>query len=272
MGTFAAAGDRDLTVFEDQWLHRTGAPTLSLGEVEFKDDKVKVKVEQLAPIYDLEVPVVVTTAKGDTEHIVRLTGESDEFTIKGQGIRQVSIDPDYHLFRRLHRQEIEATITQVLADEEPAFVMGAAATPMMQAAGQAFAAGFVEDDSVTVQTDGQLVAGGQANVIMNPDAALLKQLAPKDLKIAGSMIFLGGKRYERAKFDLVFAAADPNDPTVTDLVLLCDSPQRLEGLANRVSHYGKYSWLMLPVGSGRPDRGNWQPGESPLTAFKTAKK
>ena len=143
---------------------------------------------------------------------------------------------------------------------------------MMQAAGQAFAVGFAEDDAVLLATDGQLVPGGQANIIINPDADLLQRLAPADLKLAGKMLFLGGKRYARDKYDLVFAAADPADPAVTDLVILCDSPQRLEGLANRVGHYGKYSWLMMPVGAGRPDRGNWIPGVSPLTAVKTAKK
>ncbi len=271
MAAFAVAGDRELEDFQAQWLNRTGAPVLSLGEVDFEQDKVKLEIRQEAPAYDLEVPVVVTTAKGSEEHIVRLEGESGEFTLEGQGIRQVAVDPDYHLFRRLHHQEIEATITQVLADAAPVFVMGEA-TPRLLAAGQAFAAGFVEDDTVEVATDGQLVPGGHANIIINPDAELLKRLVPKDLQIAGRMIFLGGKRYDRKKFDLVFATPDPADPTVTDLVLLCDSPERLEGLANRVSHYGKYSWLLLPLGSGRPDRGNWTPGESPLTAFETAKK
>ncbi len=269
--TFADAGERDLGVFEEQWLKRTGAPVLSLGEVEFKGDKVKLEIRQESPTYDLDVPVVLVTAKGREEHIVRLEGESGKFTLEGKGIKQVAIDPDYHLFRRLHQQEIEATITQVLAEAEPVFVMGGA-TPRLEAAGQSFATSFTEDDAAELLTDGALVAGGHSNVIMNPDSVLLQRLSPKDLQVAGKMIFLGGKRYDRAKYDLVFAAHDPDDPAVTHLVVLCDSPQRLEGLANRVSHYGKYSWLMLPVGSGRPDRGNWTPGESPLLASQTAKK
>ena len=40
-----------------------------------------------------------------------LTGDSGEFTLEGKGIKRVAIDPDYHVFRRLHQQEIEATIT-----------------------------------------------------------------------------------------------------------------------------------------------------------------
>ena len=268
MATFAAAGDRDLDVFQEQWLARSGAPTLSLGKTEFKDKSVKVTIIQDTPTYELDIPVVVTTAQGTEEHIVRLDGESGEFTLKGKGIRQVAIDPDFHLFRRLHPQEIEATITQVLAEAEPVFVTGAETTPMLQAAAQTFATGFSEDEAVVVQADGQLVPGGHSNIIMNPDAALLKRLLPAELKLAGKQIFLGGKRYGREKFDLVFAAADPDDPSVTHLVVLCDSPPRLENLANRVGHYGKYSWLILPVGSGSPDRGNWQPGTSPLLAVK----
>ena len=64
------------------------------------------------------------------------------------------------------------------------------------------------------------------------------------------------------------SAQDPNDPEVTDLVILCASTHRLEALARRVGHYGKYSWLLLPVGQGKVLRGNWPAGDSPLMAAK----
>ncbi len=271
INTFATAGERDLAVFQEQWLARTGAPVLSLGEVEFKDGQVKLEIRQQNPAYDLEVPVVLTTAQGSEEHVVRLDGETGRFTLPGADVEKVAVDPDFHLFRRLHQQEIEATITQVLAEAEPVFVMAGGGAALLEA-GQEFASNFVEDGSAALAAGGVLVSEGHSNVIMNPDPALLKSLSPPELQVAGKMIFLNGKRYDRAKYDLVFAAHDPDDAAVTHLVVLCDSAQRLAGLANRVSHYGKYSWLMLPVGSGRPDRGNWTPGESPLQAFETAKK
>jgi hypothetical protein len=49
-------------------------------------------------------------------------------------------------------------------------------------------------------------------------------------------------------------------------VVIADSAPRLESLARRVGHYGKYSWLLLPKGQGRVERGNWPVGDSPLTA------
>jgi len=270
MVTFAAAADRDLSGFQAQWLTRTGAPLLSLGPVTFEDDQVKIELLQASPAYDLEVPVVLTTAQGEVEHVVKLTGERGAFILKGSDIRRVAVDPDFHLFRRLHGQEIEATISQVLADDAPVFVMGAG-KPLLWDAGQAFAADFVEDESASASTDGRLVPGGHANVILNPDEALLQRLIPAELKLAGKKIFLGGKRYDRDRYDLVFAAPDPDDPAVTDLVVVCAAAPRLAGLASRVSHYGKYSWLMLPTGSGRPERGHWTPGESPLLANRPAK-
>jgi len=271
MAMFADAGQRDLDAFQAQWLNRTGAPTLSLGEVDFGKDKVELEIRQTEPVYELDIPVVVTMDGRDEQHTVHLDSAAHRFVIEGRGIDAVAVDPDYHLFRRLHPQEIEATVSQVLAEPAPVFVMGPA-TAAMQTAGRAFASGFAEDDSARVISDGRISANGHANILLNPDAALLKRLAPAELKLAGQMIFLGGKRYARDEFDLVFAAPDPDDGTVTHLVVLCGSPERLEGLATRVSHYGKYSWLLLPVGSGRPERGNWTPGASPLTAAETTKR
>jgi hypothetical protein len=49
-------------------------------------------------------------------------------------------------------------------------------------------------------------------------------------------------------------------------VVLSDSVRRLEVLAGRIGHYGKYSWLLLPKGQGRVLRGNWPVGDSPLIA------
>jgi len=265
---FAAAGELDLSVFQQQWLTRKGAPELALGEVDFQKHRVKIELQQTQPVYELWVPVVVTSAAGTETHRLHLVESSQSFTIKGESISQVAVDPDDHLFRRLAPQEIEPTITQVLAAVEPAFVTGAD-EPMMLASSEAFAAAFVEQDGVEIHTDGQLVPGGRTNIVINPDQEVFSQLAPAELQLVGSAIFLGGKRYKSREFDLVFAAADPQDASLTHLVVVCRSPSRLEGLARRIGHYGKYSWLMLPVGTGRPDRGNWTPGDSPLVRARS---
>ncbi|MEN8008155.1 MAG: M1 family aminopeptidase [Candidatus Krumholzibacteriota bacterium] len=267
MNAFAKAGDLDLTRFQEQWLTWTGAPKLDLGQVDFQDDKVVFTLDQGETEYHLDVPVVVTTKEGAEERVVILDGPSAEFEIEAAGITGLAVDPDCHLFRHLHPEEIEPTISQILGEENPGFVTDGAA-PDMVAAARNFAAGFAEKDDYPFSEDGSAPADCGATVVINPGSALLKTYLPQELVVSGSTAFLEGKRYSLKENDLVFAAQDPDDPSLTHLVILCDSTHRLEAMARRVVHYGKYSWLMMPVGQGRPLRGNWKGGVSPLTAAR----
>ena len=267
MDAFSKAGDLDLTGFQDQWLDWTGAPHLDLGPIEFGDDKVVFTISQGELAYSLEVPVVITTSEGTEEHLLFLDSPGAEFEIEADGITQLSVDPDCHLFRHLHPEEIEPTISQLLGEENPGFVTEGAAPDMVTAA-RNFAAGFSEKEDYAFSEDGTFPEGCRASVIINPGSAQLKKYLPRELVVSGTTVFLEGKRFSLKENDLVFAAQDPDDPALTHLVILCDSTYRLEALSRRVGHYGKYSWLLLPTGQGRPLRGNWLGGESPLTAVR----
>jgi len=267
MAAFSKAGNIDLTQFQEQWLDWTGAPMLDLGQIEFQDDKVVFTLSQGQAAYSLEVPVVVSTKDGAEEHLLVLDTSSSEFEIEAPGITGLSVDPDCHLFRHLHPEEIEPTISQILGEENPGFVTEGAA-PDMAAAARKFAAEFSEKEEFPFSEDGTIPGDCRASVVINPGSALLKKYLPQELVVSGTTMFLAGKRYSMKEYDLVFAAQDPNDPELTHLVIVCDSTHRLEALARRVGHYGKYSWLLLPTGQGRPLRGNWLGGASPLTAAR----
>jgi len=267
LNAFAESGDLDPEEFGQQWLFRTGAPALDLGPVEFREDKVTFTLLQDEPPYELEVPVVLTTDAGDEEHIVVLDSPAAEFTLEVAGVRQLAVDPDCHLFRRLHAEEIEPTLSQVLGDEAPVIVTEGAGPELAEAA-RKFGRQFVEDEEFFLFEDGTWIAEGHAAVVINPGPELLKSFLPGELVVSGSTVFLAGKRYNLKDYDLVFAAEDPVNADLTDLVILCDSPPRLESLAGRVGHYGKYSWLLMPTGQGQVLRGNWTAGKSPLIAAR----
>jgi hypothetical protein len=252
--------------FAAQWLQRTGAPTLALADVKFGANDVSFRLTQPAPAYDLDVPVTVTGPGGATEHVVHLAGAGGSFNLAVAGATKLAVDPDCHLFRRLDPAEIEPTISQVFGSERHVFVTDGATGPLAAAA-QAFARAFAENDSVQV-VDGALPADDRTAVVLNPGPALLAKLAPAGLTLAGRYFYLDGKRYGLDATDLVFAGPDPRRPGATALVVVCGSADRLPGLAGRVSHYGKYSWLALPAGQGRPERGNWPAGASPLLATR----
>ncbi len=269
---FSKASGRDLTSFQEQWLTRTGAPTLKVDDVEFEDNKVTFRLQQGSPPYDLQVPVVVTTKAGPEQHLVHLDKMSDRFELKVSGAKILAVDPNTQLFRRLHPAEIEPTVSQILAEIAPTIVLDHAPA-LMTAAARNFAGEFIEQPLYAFIEDGHLppdakMGTGRSNIVINPGKELLAGYKNSELMISGKNFFLGGKRYSLDKFDLVFTASSPLDPSLTDMVILCNSPHRLEALARRLGHYGKYSYLVFPVGQGSPVKGNWQLSDSPLVVMK----
>jgi hypothetical protein len=225
-------------------------------------------LHQGAPPYALEVPVTVTTASGEQEHICKLDKMRQEFSIDAPGAIAIHIDPDYHLFRRLDPREIETTISQVLAEDAPVFSLPSAA-PDFAAAAEGFARAFVTTELVSLLPNGELPVDvspemAASTVLLRNTAGGLAEYQPAGLTIAGSSVYLAGKRYSLDEYDLVYTVADPYHPHVTDLVVVTRSAQRMESLGRRLGHYGKYSWLLLPAGQGRVLKGNWVPPSVPL--------
>lgn len=265
---FEEASGQDLLLFKDQWLTRAGAPFLSVDDVVFEKDQVTFRLQQGSPPYALQIPVIVENKAGAEEHIVHLNKMSDRFALKVSGASTLSVDPGTQIFRRLHSAEIEPTISQVLAEIGPTIVLDHAPALMTDAA-RKFAEDFIEQPLYAFIEDGHLPADaklgtGQSNIVINPGKELLAEFKNDELMISGKNFFLGGKRFSLQKFDLVFTASNPYDSSQTDLVILCNSPHRLEALARRLGHYGKYSYLIFPVGQGSVVKGNWQLSDSPM--------
>ena len=251
---------RDLTVFRDQWLTRTGAPILHLASAESRSDTVSFTLRQSEPAYDLLVPILVTSGREPIRHQVRLTQLEESFTVIAPGARALMVDPRYDLFRRLHPAEIEPTLSRVLAADRQVFVPPPY-EPRWLAPTAAFARAFCECSEPLLSRDGR-PQDGAVNVLVNPEFGPLAERLPPELRVHGDLVFLAGMRYDLREYDLIFAAEAPRGGT--DLVIVTRDPERLERLGRRLGHYGKYSWLLLPAKAGDILRGNWQPALSPL--------
>ncbi len=260
-----ANSGRDLDAFRRQWLERTGAPELTLDDVHRDGDQLRLTLRQPHPAYDLLVPVTIETTSGTVSeqlrHTVRLTDTAQVFSFEAPGAVAVAVDPRYDLFRHLHPQEIEPTLSQVLAAEQHVFVAPAQGA-MVQHATREFAEGFCECDDPDVRTDGAPDPAA-VNVLVNPAPEVLAARLPAGLEVHGDLVFLEGLRHGLADHDLVFAAPAPGGGT--DLVVLSRDAKRLGALGSRLGHYGKYSWLLFPAGPGRVERGNWSPADNPLS-------
>ncbi len=269
LAAWGELGGFDPAPLAAQWLDRAGAPVLALGEVKFGPDQVEFVLQQAAPVYALSVPVRIEGAAGATMHAVELDRAEQRFTLPAEAPVRLAVDPDYDLFRRLHFQEVEPTLNQVLAEEVPNVVCTAAEADAARAFGEAFADGRYFNLLTGGFPPSDLPPGSfQSNILINPAPAVAGHYRRPELAVAGRTLVLEGRRYSLDEYDLVYTAVNPAQADVTDLVVLCGSPARLAGLGGRLGHYGKYSWLLLPAGQGRVLRGNWAPAASPLTASK----
>jgi len=261
LDAFARHGGVDLSGYGAQWLGREGAPLISLAGAAREGDAVVVTLAQDEPAWDIDVPVVIESPSGTAEHVVTLDAPEVSYTFETPGATAVRVDPDYHVFRRLHPQEIEPTLNLVLGDPQPRFVLPEGP---LAAAGRAFAEDWLEGgEPVIVAADAP--ADGHARILLDPDPETLAALMPDGAVISGNLLFLEGQRHDLTKADAVMAVASPDEPGVTWLVVISGSAPRLERLAGRLSHYGKYSHLVLPA-RGRVLKGNWPVARSPLGA------
>jgi hypothetical protein len=132
--SFETVTGKDLTPFFDQWLKRTGAPTLKLSDVNIKEKKkqytlsFKIAQTQNEDVFDVNIPVVVylegkTTV---THEKINLSERKQEysFNYSSRPLR-VDIDPQFDIIRRLDKKEVPATLSQVLGSKDGIVILPA---------------------------------------------------------------------------------------------------------------------------------------------------
>jgi hypothetical protein len=114
---FENISGKDLTQFQKVWVEEPGVPLISL--IESNDSLYVVQSEYEKPMW---IPITATQNYGD---IFNGTVYSDsEFTfVNTDGIKEITIDPDYHLMRKLHPEELDMTIRQLLSESSFNFVV-----------------------------------------------------------------------------------------------------------------------------------------------------
>ncbi|MCD4832353.1 MAG: hypothetical protein K8R31_01050 [Bacteroidales bacterium] len=132
--SFEAVTGKDLTSFFDQWLKRTGAPTLKLSDVNIKEEKKQYTLSfniaqtQNEDVFDVNIPVVVYL-EGETtvtHEKINLSKRKQEysFNYSSKPLR-IDIDPQFDIIRRLDKKEVPATLSQVFGAKNSIIILPA---------------------------------------------------------------------------------------------------------------------------------------------------
>jgi hypothetical protein len=276
---FNAVADEPLDAFFAQWITRPGAPELRLRSVGVEEGgsgfwlRAVIEQTQDAPPYALRVPVAVQV-EGREQAILRevvMDGRERqlELDLPARPLR-LAVDPAFDLFRRLHRDEIPPAISQALGGEAVLMVLPSAAPEPVREAYVELVQSWQRgrDADVEIRRDDELEALPSDRVVWllgweNRFRPVLDEaLTGYDFESEADGVSLAGKTLRRDEHAVVVLARHPGNPDRALAWVAADNVAAMPGLARKLPHYGKYSYL----GFAGDEPENVHKGQWPVTA------
>ncbi len=276
--SFEGVTGEELGGFFDQWVTRPGAPSLSVS-AGVRDTagsfRIEGRLDQLAggEPFVLEVPVVVQTATGTETTTVRIDEVRNWFdlTVEEPPLA-LHVDPEFDVFRLLDPRETPPSIGQIFGEPEILAVVPAAAGQEELARYHRLMDGWRSDShAIEVRRDTQVSAlpDDRGVWILGRENLFAKGLFRADpelgveLGVAGLTI-----RQEEIPFEnhsLVWVRRHPVNLEKAVGWLVVTPPEAFAGIARKLPHYGKYSYLGF-VGEEPTNvvKGQWPATDSPL--------
>ncbi|HWQ95520.1 MAG TPA: M1 family aminopeptidase [Gammaproteobacteria bacterium] len=258
---FEKSSGKNLDIFFEQWLNRSGAPVVSADKLKAQPNPggagaylASFTLTQPTPAYTLRVPIQIKTANGSAEKILELNDTEQSYTVElNEQPLTLSIDPDLRLFRRITDAEMPPLLRQAMTDPATLTVV-VGSDPLLHKTAAELAgklldtAPCITDGSTAPPSDPLLVIGTH-----DKTAAFLQKhqlpAAPAQFTDKGSARVWSAKQ-NNGKILVVISAANT---------------EALQALIRPLPHYGKESYLVFED-SKVIERGVW-PAEGKVWSF-----
>ncbi|MCP3957262.1 MAG: M20/M25/M40 family metallo-hydrolase [bacterium] len=277
--SFEKASEQDLERFFHDWTRRAGAAALRLTvegvEQAGESYRVTGRIEQTQggePLA-LRVPLVVQTASGAVTEVLPADGSGTGFElVTAEPPLALHADPAFDLFRLLDPREIPPSIGQIFGEPRILAVLPGDAGSEEQGQYRELMAAWQSDShDIEVRTDSEvddlpadravwlLGAGNRfAGELFAPDPALGFEVGAEGLSIQQEEI-------PYSDHSLVVVNRHPADPSRAVGWLVVEPAAAFPGMARKLPHYGKYSYLGFE--GDEPTnvvKGQWPTADSPL--------
>ncbi|NCC28842.1 MAG: M1 family peptidase [Gammaproteobacteria bacterium] len=279
--SFEAVSERDLAAFFETWTTRTGAPQLRLADVTATSDgagfAVTGRIEQAqgGKPFPVRLPVLVHQETGEPIRlVVELDGASADFKVRLPSAPvRVAVDPWIDVFRELLPGETPVALSNLFGSELGLMVLPAAAPEAFKDGyrhlAEAWKTGHPgweirwDDTLKSLPEDRAVWLMGWENRWLDRFAQLAQGVA---LEPEQRRLRLGDEdRLDGAQVSPVLSAWQDRQPLGW---LAASDPAALPGLARKLPHYGKYSYLIFS--GSAPDnqaKGQWASGDSELVSW-----
>ena len=248
----------DLNSFFYQWTQRPGAPSLELSGVSVNKTSSSYELSfhivqtQLEEAFELDIPVYVYL-EGETElrsTSLHMNKKTKDFLLKfNEKPIRIDVDPRFQIFRRLDRNEVPTTLTQLFGATNAAVILPSE-SPSLENYKK-----IAEIWKVTQEAQGK-------NLEIVFDNELQKLPSNKSLWVFGfenkfSTLVKIPSNYTRElsaeqknqaelyrnEGSIIYAIQNPGNQEFTLGFVGSRQPEAIEGLGRKLPHYGKYSYL-----------------------------
>jgi len=278
--SFDEVSGKQYSDFFKQWTSRTGAPELSICHVETvkKDSsymlQFTLKQLQEEAAFKITVPVTVSLAKKTEIKKILLDKKEQTFSMNfSDKPLFVQIDPRFQLFRRLDPNEIPPSLSKIFGSEKILILLPSRADQNHISAYKQLAGIWSKDKTkdIEVKMDSEIseLPADRAVWIFGMQN-LFAKTAAKGIKEYGAelnknVLSVNSSSYNSDKNSIIAAARHPKNENSVIALLSAAEIDAIPGLARKLPHYGKYSYLVFE-GSEPSNiaKGQWEAVNSPL--------
>jgi aminopeptidase N len=273
---------KDLKKFFDQWVDRKGAPELSLTDVSVNKEngqyhlRFVLKQIQSDDAFNLEVPVAVSFEKTVSIKKVEMNqkDQSYEMTFSDEPLL-LQIDPQFNLFRKLHYSEIPPSLSKIFGSENVLILLPSKASKVKQTYYRSLADTWASDTTkkIRISADNEIseLPSDAAVWVLGSDnlfANIVKEgLKDYDAELTADTVRFANTSFAVDKNSFIVSVRHPDNPASVVVLLSSDNKDAASGLARKLPHYGKYSYLVFEgTEPTNIAKGEWETVNSPLEA------
>lgn len=268
---FEQRGHRSLDEFFDQWVHHKGAPRFYLDAVQSiptgSSWEIKGVIVQDDPLFSFDLDLLLDCRGQTISTNLRISGKETPFQLVSNGMPlRLIADPDYQILRRLFPVEIPPAINAIKNSSALIAVLSADLEPQVKSAARTLILSlglknfeFAAEDAINRE---QLLNRDILIIGYPRDQALLHNL-PEAVAIGPASFSLNRKTYRQSS-DVFFGVfGHPFADNRVAALFYPLSSERVDDVARKITHYGKYSYLVFENGQNRA-KGFWPIKHSPL--------
>jgi hypothetical protein len=188
----------------------------------------------------------------------------------------MDVDPEFDLFRRLGREEIPPAISQALGARKMLILLPSSADKKLLGAYRELAKSISLSgpDEVEIKLDSEVkkLSSDHAVTILGWENRFMKMMIPAlseyDTALDKTAVRIGRTEIKREDHSIVLAGRSPKNKDQALTWIASDTPEAIPGLARKLPHYHKYSYLAFEGPEpANVAKGRWPVLHSPLTVF-----